>query len=585
LQGASEQARPDDRSDPGHVCFPAWWIHAFEASSVQDDAGSKTDSVTSRILRSGVVPNLSPAELASLGFLLVALQERLLDTRDLSGIDITPDELVKRAPAGSASGRAMVERLITVLGSLRVCSRPVAGRVSTVPIFEAESWTSEGPELLQLRYAPNGPELLLGLADGHCLLLERSIRGASAPDVFSLIEQQPLAVAPAALLELAPLEQVVLLRMEKAMQWDFRWLQLDGVFGASIDELLGGLRPGGSRGDPSSLGVRLKLLSKIGRRLVDQGVVTRLVAPQYLAFSGSGMDLQLIWQATSKTLSRISHSSWQERAGRTLVKARLIPNIRRIARILKAEQQIEDILAVEKCLADEANHLMIPLAGPGSGIAAHAAMLWLEWRARKTPGHLFELPESFRSHVLLRQVVGSTSASAEALVSFMAAVRQHSAEAAELASGSGASLAAPGSRGFPGLAEWLDRSTMGATSLAGASSTSAAQAAKATSQAQQVFPDPPVRSSSVANMQSRMRKTASEELARIKASQPAAYGELKRNYINSLDESARSLILEVQSRMLPQLFEEHLKQRLIRYMVENPAAWSASTSAQPSRIN
>jgi hypothetical protein len=91
----------------------------------------------------------------------------------------------------------------------------------------------------------------------------------------------------------------------------------------------------------------------------------------------------------------------------------------------------------------------------------------------------------------------------------------------------------------------------------------------------------------MANMQSRMRKTASEELARIKTSQPAAYGELKRNYINSFGSKRTFPHPRGAIAYVPQLFEEHLKQRLIRYMVENPGAWSVgeSLSDQPVRGN
>jgi hypothetical protein len=327
-----------------------------------------------------------------------------------------------------------------------------------------------GRGVLQLRYASMGPELLLGLADGHSLLLERSIRGPSASDISSLVRQQPLAVAPAPLLELAPLEQVVLLRMEKAMQWNFRWLQLEGVFGASMDEILGGLRPSSLRGDPSAFAARLKLLGKMGRRLVDHGVMTRMVAPQYLAFSGMGGDLQIIWQATSKTLSRINYAPWQERAGRTLVQTRLLPNIRRIARLLKADHQIEDVMAVEKCLKDQTSHRMVSLAGSGAGVATHAATLWLEWRARKAPSHPFELPDSVRCHELFKQV-GSATNSAESLATFLSAIGQQFAEAVELLGSLGACLAAPVSRELPGLSEWLDRTTLGAASLVSPSNT------------------------------------------------------------------------------------------------------------------
>jgi hypothetical protein len=75
-----------------------------------------------------------------------------------------------------------------------------------------------------------------------------------------------------------------------------------------------------------------------------------------------------------------------------------------------------------------------------------------------------------------------------------------------------------------------------------------------------------------------MLKTAGEELAKICANEPERYAELKRAYLGSLDDAGRRLMLDVQRRIQPTMFEAQLRQRLVRYMVENPGAWR---SAEP----
>jgi hypothetical protein len=77
---------------------------------------------------------------------------------------------------------------------------------------------------------------------------------------------------------------------------------------------------------------------------------------------------------------------------------------------------------------------------------------------------------------------------------------------------------------------------------------------------------------------SRMMKIAADELQKIKKNHPEQYAELKKAYLDSLDEGGRKLIFDVQKRMQSHLFEEHLRQRILRFMVENPGAWRSAES-------
>jgi hypothetical protein len=46
--------------------------------------------------------------------------------------------------------------------------------------------------------------------------------------------------------------------------------------------------------------------------------------------------------------------------------------------------------------------------------------------------------------------------------------------------------------------------------------------------------------------------------------------------LETLDETSRRLLLDVQKRIQPSMFDEQLRQRLVRYMVENPGAWRSA---------
>lgn len=81
-------------------------------------------------------------------------------------------------------------------------------------------------------------------------------------------------------------------------------------------------------------------------------------------------------------------------------------------------------------------------------------------------------------------------------------------------------------------------------------------------------------------LQARMRKIATEELKKMDESR---FRSLKRTYLESLDEAGRRVMLDVQKRMQARLFDDHLRQHLIRFMVENPGSWTAPASKSRPR--
>ncbi len=75
-----------------------------------------------------------------------------------------------------------------------------------------------------------------------------------------------------------------------------------------------------------------------------------------------------------------------------------------------------------------------------------------------------------------------------------------------------------------------------------------------------------------------MRKLALEELNRLRASKSSqAYENLQKAYFDSLDDDSRVLIFDVKKQMQGKMFDDHLKPRLVRFMVENPSCWSTAT--------
>jgi hypothetical protein len=87
----------------------------------------------------------------------------------------------------------------------------------------------------------------------------------------------------------------------------------------------------------------------------------------------------------------------------------------------------------------------------------------------------------------------------------------------------------------------------------------------------------PLRPAAVSGaLAARMMKTASEELAKMRAGDLTRYEQLKKAFFASLDDTSRKLLLDVQKRIQPNMFDEQLRQRLVRFMVENPGSWRSA---------
>jgi len=649
---ASERTRdvPVDL-ETGDFVFPGWWVRAFAAANCASDSPANSWEM---IRASGIAPALNPAEMAMLGSVLAGLQSRLLrdgvstQSGGSSRLRVSVSDFERLSGVRTPAGRAQLDRLLTLLPALRVLGEdhpPISNSAGSSaeegkpykdahPLFLRDAWgQSAGDPSIELVGSERLPELLFGLEDSSVALLrEMRLQMDSVPKV-GWFADPPLVALPAMWLELSAAEQAVYLRLERAMQWETRWLQLDGVFGVGLDVLTESLPRSASRREAAdapmtALASRLRVLGKLGRRLVEQGVLARAAGQeqgmgQYLAFGNAGEGPnqqdesfeqspsvpQLIWRATPETLQRRSLEQHIGRAGAVFREALVSPALDELAAMLGAKStQSEAIACVAKTFAEAGRKSgsSDPLAGTvlqmsASGRIVQGAVLFLEWIVRQDRRHELPLPPSLAAMPAVTELA-KPGPVAEKLTRFLAGISAERARFTELLGQSGASVFAPASRSKSSFGTWyetarsrLQREALsigsrlaseggtrriaadrGGVAEAGRSADHAVLAGtEVASQRTNRIQSPAGQLAAQAAMRSRMRKTASEELAKIKSSDPEHYGELKRSYIGSLDEASRKIILEVQSRMLPQLFDEHLRQRLVRFMVDNPMAWSS----------
>ena len=116
------------------------------------------------------------------------------------------------------------------------------------------------------------------------------------------------------------------------MQWDMKWLQLDGVVGGDMESLFCDIKVSvrkSSSGASSQLMDRLRILGRLGRKLMGHGVITRDTNLSYLAVSSvheSGANSPMvIWQASSDRLRSLEEQLYFGKAAASLLKLTVEP--------------------------------------------------------------------------------------------------------------------------------------------------------------------------------------------------------------------------------------------------------------------
>lgn len=527
-----------------------------------------------------LAPALSSIELVALAAVLSQLQAMLM-AGVKGSLELSLGTHLKHAGQASRARRFAYERLLQELAGLRfIVPKGANGGWRTHKIFAEESWEARDGQDLVLDLTPSslGRDLLLGCADAHIELL-RALK-AEPEAKMVLGREAPLAIWRSVWLDLTGIDLEIFLRLEQAMQWERRWLDLDGSFAVSLQTLFEYV------GRNFDLVGRLRQLSRLGRRLLGHGYLAAGVGEQFLAFGDDQADeIQLVWQASRERRSSdaarqhvLKVSAWNHHH-------RLQPQAQLLAKVLShadAELTVAEALAREILDLSTSDEAILALWDGGS-ILLSPQMLFLEFALRIRARGLWALPEAALGGAFVSLAdPASTQSVGERFAAFCTALVDEPQFVRNVLNVPLATLASEASREQAlGLCKTaVDSIAAGVPAgrvevkphlVPVASRTQAPQSGVATEK---------VKPSDAEQFASRMRKTAADELARLRAGDPSKYAALKKAFFESLDDGAKHMMLEVQRHMEPSKFEEQLRVQLVRFMIENPGAWRSNSSPQ-----
>jgi hypothetical protein len=564
--------------------LPSWWVRAYEVAAAEVSDQTETMGLSWRM---GLTPALDLDELNALAVILAILQEQLL-TRKNPQLILRPADFQKHVNTKNKHKLSSYARVLQGIVGLRLLVDSPEG-FDLQPIFCREKWLKSPSSTdhfeLSIGLSELGADVLLGVTNPYLELLREVQR---QPTALRLIgEQAPLEVWRSVWMELSGLEQALFMRLEKAMQWEYRWLHFDGIFGKSIESLVEGLslksatRP--VKAD-SDFFAALVTLERLTVKLVHQGLIKSHVDDEFLALSPSEQDSNLlIWQATPERVFASDRQDYLAACQRYFVQVDLNKQIDTLVSFLAAN--LENIALVSKLktlwnillTSKSANDTIL---GETNAAPLPILPLYIEWCARQEPGHKFPLPTVFTDTPLARlanlrngtDIVGTFEAFAEMLSSnseYQSALLK--VPLASLAWKASIANTEVGSH----IKGWQNRYRPQALREIPQPTLTSAPAVAAIQE-----PMEEQRTDKKQFSSENMKRLATEELAKIKKSDPETYQSLKQGYLDSLDEAKRKMIVDVQKRMQPELFDNHLKHSLVKFMIENPGTWRSVKSQE-----
>ncbi len=595
MTGSANQTRMEN----SNFVFPAWWVNAFDKLPDSTELLPPNEVVAAREGHQ-LFPKLNNFEMSVAAVTLSIMQRSILAAPE-DTIQISLNE-IRKIISGSVGLRdshrdvsKAVESLLAMqfmtsdaADNWRTCAR-ISDQISVEHVgrHREERWKVD-TDLANRQF-------IAGYFDGHVDLLQLAATGSGFCEQFA--QSAPLRMWAAPWLDLSGPEQKFLLRLEKSIQWQFRWVHLDGIFADDIRALTQGLRfsqsgnarPGGVAGVENEFMAACRILG----RLVEHGLLSEIDRLPYIALqSATDQDLQLVWKLSAARIGEIEQTDFQDKTAIGLLKSLYLANLNELLGQLAmgshsvqlSELRIKLISALPELSREFGDDIWKPLSVRGSKLVSRAGQ-FVEWSIRCTSGHPMCLPQdvldlgladclhrSSEDLVLgFREFLARTSELQDVLDRIIDQPKVSLATSMNIASEKRSIREALlRSARLPDIPTnpVMDTVFIAETSVP-----------TVTPYSQPIVNPPPAERSMVLGI----RQTASDELLKMRKTDPDEYERLKNQYFESLEASRRKLLLDVRKRMTPDTFEQHLKHSLIKFMIENPGAWQTRKQNEPTK--
>ena len=542
--------------------MPSWWVGAFDFSSLNSDP-MKFLEISKSVK---FMPYYEAAELSSLSLFISKIQESLLSGN--ATISLNSEFLEKLA---STPKETLVHsKVMQSIGGMRFLSGNLAASFVEKEEVLGTSDTSLG---VKLKLTSQGEELFLGVSDAY-YDAQRVISNLE-PTSSVLGDLPPIGVSKSLWLDLQPVEASLLLRMEKGMQWDLNWLHFNGTFGSNLDDLFQGLTIKLRKNVSTEFNKRLRVLEKLGRKLVEHGAIQVPTKNDYLAFENPS-EVNLVWRL-SKEGSKFEDVQnyfsdcaefFDKRTPNSFVPKVLTTLLGSDDESRSMIDKLDAFYEKSKLQAEEDANSLLCLINRNKIVTKFG--FFCELVLRQSRADQFAISGELASLVDLD--LADLEGSWLKYLNAIKPAKSSLVDILDCEEGSIASLKFLNTIKIDGLLATLEAP-----------------------QPKLPIREPKVKATSIestskkdgkelktSGLGAKIRKIARDELERLKRQQPAEYEALEAKYFNSMSVEEKKTWDNVVSLMSKERRDDQLKLRLIRFMVENPSLWKARASGDSS---
>ena len=532
--------------------LPHWWVEVFERATISHTTNRDPATYVSSVR---FLPYLKPLQLKLASQLISIMQKQLL-TGTQENIVITLPQIYNELQLLTRRQRSQAQLLLHELRTFRLLQAQENGALQTWPLFTDEIWHKDNDAMqVELQLAPWGHELLFGYCEPYADFIRRAQRGLQLRPCCA---HAPLHLWKSVWLDVQGTEQLLYLRLEAAAQQHGNWLNLEHTLCQDLPTLSAGLERENSKSE------LLRLLTALGKKLTEHGcLLSRPVPRKIFLDSEQQQQPQLLWTLARFTTVQENRHAWQQAVCAHLctqqlahtweqLLTQLVPDRRR-----KHQKLLDSFVAWLNRCDPAADIKLVTMLTPGCPLLDIA--LFFEWSLRCMLPSL-ALPRQLMPHAVDNALNTDSGVPLHTrLANFRRWLAENPHFAQELRSVPQACLVSSATAAVPRTTPTVTQPPM------------AEVKSETTTE-----PD--------TSGGTHLHKIAALELQKIAARSRAEYNKLERDYFASLSPAARQSILEVKKHMQAGIFANHLRPRLISFMIANPSAWQRTDAVKELRV-
>lgn len=564
------------------LIMPSWWVAAFDALAL---AYSRHMSPYDLSRKMGLAPALNRAELDSMGILLQKLQSQIL-----FGIDepkIWASEHQKAVSYQASGPRFAFERLLQLAGSLQLVTVQGDSHNVAWPLFDRVRWEEDrlrSDWKVTFSVGHDSDELILGYIEPYLELRRFWQKKERLGKYF--IPKQPLKLWFSTWLDFQGIDQVLLLRIEKLMQWSQSQVHLDQTYEVALAELFEGLKlrqiqPSELQPAVSEFMLKLRKTTRLGQKLAEHGVLHVSDESNYYPVDLQASNIQLMWRATELYVSELE-DDYYERKVCEYYAAKSLVHAEDLARMIAGPNLFEDVKVQLSKFVDWFKSQLLSDSGNKEGDGSlfcvyedypalvHPYLVFLEWSIRLMTDHPFPLPDWATGSPYAHAITQSDNLfDVSSYQAFIEVINEHPAPKRELRRLFTCCMACPATLKNQELIRHLAKTTTRGIQV---------EKPDVLLEPKTVKARPTIDDESASKALVRSTKhQALDALNHMRLNQGDKYEQLKTSYIRMLEPEKRKLVLEVKSRLQPKVFDDHLKNSLVKFMLEHPSIWQDSS--------